>query len=289
LFGWHAGSSFSVEELHCLTFKGNFGIYERDEPNVDSMKQGVVSFHDDQSLKGLKVLRRELILEGSGKNLYQCDKPDLAILEFKSRKSSENGKEPEPKDLALLRNKISSYLFKYLDGFHIPTHFVNMLSETEVLVKRLEIIPIVVRIHNLASGTLPKRFNLKEGSILTFPVVEHYHKSADRNASWMNEYHVYTLGLATPEEFKQINRIASKVNAVLRALCDRRQLLLVDLEMVFGRYKGQVVLGDELSPLTCHFLDLQQENKNGKARFINDQADAVNASAALSDRLELKI
>ena len=233
--------------------------------------------------------KRELFYEGRGKNLYHSEKPDLIIQEFKNGETAEGKKETRSKELSALRNKISSYLFKYLDGFHLPTHFVSKISETEMLVKRLEIIPLTIKIYNLASGTLTKRFGIKEGAILNFPVIEHYQKSGDRNATWVNEYHMYAFGIATPEELKQINRIASKVNAVLRGLCDRRQLMLADLQLEFGRYKGQVVLCDELSPFTCHFLDLSIENKSTRTRFFPEQDDLPDAYAALSDRLELKV
>ena len=251
------------------------------------MKQRTLALHDDSSTKSLKSGKRELIIEGRGKNFYQSDKPDLIILEFK-HKGATNG-EKETKELSALRSKISSYLFKYLDGFHIPTHFVNKISDTELLVKRLETIPLFVRVYNLASGTLVKRFGLKDGTGLNFPVVEHYQKNGEGGSAWVNEYHIYAFGIATPEEFKQINRIASKVNAVLRGLCDRRQLMLADLQLEFGRYKGQVVLGDELSPLTCRFWDSSPDQKNAKIRSLQEQGDLLQLFTALSDRLELKV
>ena len=253
------------------------------------MRQHSQPLLDDLTPKNVRSGRRELLYEGEGKILYHSDQPGFIIQEFKQVPSAEGKKDGRAKELCALRNQISSYLFKYLEGFHIPTHFVNRISDSEMLVRRLEIIPLTIKIYNTAVGALTKRFNLKEGAILEFPIIEHYSKGNERNVSWVNEYHVYAFGIATPEEFKQLNRIASKINAVLRGLCDRRQLMLADLQLEFGRHKGQIVLADELSPSTCRFLDLATENKNERDRFSPDREKAEESYAALRDRLELKV
>ncbi len=242
---------------------------------------------DNAHVKSTRSGKREVLLQGQWKNFYRSEKPDLIIQEFRHNKPGEN--EKETRELGALRNRISSYLFKYIDGFHIPNHFIDRISETEMLVKQLEMIPLTVRVFNVASNELAKRFGVKEGVMLNFPVIEHYLRSTERGVAWINEYHVYAFGIATPEEFKQINRITSKVNAVLRGLCDRRQLILAELQLEFGRYKSQVVLGDELSPVTCRFLDLSTETKGAKTRFVPGQNNSTDSYAALSDRLELKV
>jgi phosphoribosylaminoimidazole-succinocarboxamide synthase len=233
--------------------------------------------------------KRELIEEREGKTLYHSEKPDLIIQEFKGY-TTEHG-EPllNAPELSALRNEISSYLFEYIEGFRIPTHFVSKLSPTAMVVKRTEMIPLTVRVYNSSSGPLMKRFGLKANSSLEFPVIEHYYNAARRGPQWVNEYHAYAFNLLTPEEYKQINRIASKVNAVLRGLCDRRQLYVANLQLAFGKYKEQIVLGDELSPLTCHFWDVAQKGKPDQDKFLPGQGSAVEAFHELYSRLMLKV
>jgi phosphoribosylaminoimidazole-succinocarboxamide synthase len=252
------------------------------------MKQTVQSLLEDSAAKVARTARGELICERHGKHLYHSEKPEFAIQEFAANGTEEGKKRSRPKEIDGLRNEISAYLFEYLDGFHIPTHFVNLLSETQMLVRRMEIIPIVTKIYNTGSSALAKRFGMKEALKIEFPIIEHYYWNNDRAVSWVNEHHAYAFGLATAEEFKQMNRTASKVNAVLRGLCDRRQLMLADLQLEFGRSKGQIVLGDELSPSTCHFVDLAVEDRNGRDRFLPDQENAVLAYAELRDRLKVR-
>jgi phosphoribosylaminoimidazole-succinocarboxamide synthase len=253
------------------------------------MRQPVQSVSEEPGGKVLQTVKGGLIGERHGKYLFHSERPGLIIQEFGGAAGENGKKNSRPHDLSTLRNEISSYLFEYLEGFHIPTHFVGLLSPTQMLVRSIEPIPMAVRIYNGGSTELAKRFGFKEGVTLEFPVIEHYYVGENGLLSWINEYHVYGLGIATPDEFRHINRIASKVNAVLRGLCDRRQLMLQDFQIEFGRYKGQIVLGDELSPTTCHFLDLSANEKDGQSRFLSGGEDALMAIIELRDRLKLRV
>ncbi|MDI6765639.1 MAG: phosphoribosylaminoimidazolesuccinocarboxamide synthase [Bacteroidota bacterium] len=234
-------------------------------------------------------LNREFIGEHQGKNLYKTDNPKILIQEFISNINDTDKGNNKSSQLEILRNEISSYLFEYLEGFHIATHFIQKLSGTEMVVRQTDTIPLTVKIFNCVNGTLLKRLGLKDGVQTDIPIIEHYFQNDQRNGSWVNEYHVYALGLATPDEFKQINRIVSKVNAILRGLCDRRQLMLADLQLEFGRYKNQIILSDELSPLTCHFLDMAVESKTKRDRFTPEKEASDGAITELRDRLTSKV
>lgn len=210
---------------------------------------------------------------------------EIIILRFEPETEEEKGNQQK---LAALRNTISSYLFEYLHGFHLPTHFVSKISEIEMSVKKSAPISLGFRIYNTANGQLTKRFGLKEGVNIEFPIIEHYYNMNNRCVSWVNEYHVYGLGISTPEEFRQMNRIATKVNAVLRGLCDRRNLSLSELNLTFGRLKGQPILCGELSPVSCHFLDASSEQKNKRDRFTFGHDNTQEALMELADRLMVK-
>ena len=53
---------------------------------------------------------------------------------------------------------ISCFLFQYLENYHIPTHFTERIGQTEVLVRRLKMIPLEVVVHNIATADLVKTF-----------------------------------------------------------------------------------------------------------------------------------
>jgi len=252
------------------------------------MRLHTQSLLDEKNTKSEKSGSPDVIHYHQGKSFLQSAKPDCIIQKFEYGESDQEQNQ-KMRSFDILRNRISSYLFEYLDGFHIPNHFVSKASETEMIVKKTEIIPFYVKLYNVADGTLLKRFNFKENVSVEFPILEHYYSNGTKANAWVNEYHVYALSLATPIEFKQINRIATKVNAVLRGLCDRRGLMLTDLHLEFGRYKGQILLIDELSPLTCHFLDMQVEQKSKRDRFSLESDNAEQNLKELSDRLLVKV
>ncbi len=253
------------------------------------MKVNASVLTEESSAKAAKNGKREFICEQQGKNIYSSDKPDLIIQEFKANGTEDGKKRSKSKDTRSFRNEISSYLFEYIEGFHIPTYFVNKLSETEMMVRKTEAIPLTVQIFNSKNDVLSRRFQSMNGSELEFPVIEHYVRQNGSGETWVNEYHIYAFGIATPEEYKQMNRIASKANAVLRGLCDRRQLFLSGMRLEFGRYKDQILLCDELSPYTCHFIDRAATDKHHQDRFV-PSADTPEASfAELCDRLKLKL
>lgn len=229
------------------------------------------------------------LFDRSGKTYYQTETADFIIQDFNSINSSTVQKLSKKNGLDVLRNTISCYLFEYLEEYRIATHFAKKISTAEMLVKRTESIPLIIKVYNVNDGVLLQRFHRSEKMSLEFPVIEHYYLTGESTTTWVNEYHVYALGIASPEEFKQMNRMSSKANAVIRGLCDRRQLSLAEIQFSFGRSKGQVVLTDELSPATCRFTDRDGKDEVNRNRFDPGQEQAGDAIAELCDRLMLKV
>ena len=255
---------------------------------------------------------RALRVGGTAKNLFDADQSGMLIQQFKdtiqSRPNPDGadrrqvnsqhvkvqsprmaGTEPTKKvqnsTIATLANEISSYLFKYLAGFRIPTHFVEKVSGSEMLVKQLTMIPLQVRVHNVAFGEFARQYGIKEGSELTVPVIEHYYKNPDLGNPLANEFHIYSLGLATPEQLRAINRLASKTNVVLKSFFERRELKLLSVNLEFGILGNQVTIGDEISPRTCRFADMQKKDRGGKDLFGYGSEDALEAYAEVRNRI----
>ncbi|MDO8427467.1 MAG: phosphoribosylaminoimidazolesuccinocarboxamide synthase, partial [Deltaproteobacteria bacterium] len=196
--------------------------------------------------------RLEKIYEGKAKVLYSTDNPDLLIQYFKDEATAFDGKKKgiiEQK--GVLNNKISSRIFTFLEGKGIKTHFVEMPSEREMVVKKLKIIPIEVVVRNIAAGSLSKRMGVEEGAPLKNTVLEFYYKSDPLGDPMINEYHIKAFGLAQEKELREIESTALKVNGFLSEFFDERGIILVDFKLEFGTHKGQVLLGDEVTPDGC--------------------------------------
>lgn len=163
-------------------------------------------------------------------------RPDLLVLRFV-------GGEEGPHALAPLANSLSAYLFGYLNGYKIPTQFVERIDATASLVRRIEMFPLKVRVWNLAAGSFAKRLGLDPGAELPFPVPEYFYRFTDRPEALVNEFHLLALGAVTPEQLRIINRLASKTNAVLRSHLERHGFKLISVACAFGSLGGQIVLG----------------------------------------------
>jgi phosphoribosylaminoimidazole-succinocarboxamide synthase len=214
---------------------------------------------------------RTKIYEGKAKVLYETDNPDLLIQYFKDEATAFDAKKRgiiEQK--GVYNNRISSVLFEYLRQQGVRTHFVQQLSDREMLVRRLEIIKIEVVVRNMSAGSLSKRLGLEEGRPLREPILEFFYKDDALGDPLINDDHVRLLDLATPQEIRAIRKRALLVNDLLREFLDRRDLILVDFKLEFGRHREQLLLGDEITPDGCRLWDKQTLEKMDKDRFRRD-------------------
>ncbi|MDP2208819.1 MAG: phosphoribosylaminoimidazolesuccinocarboxamide synthase [Bacteroidota bacterium] len=232
---------------------------------------------------------RELIYQGTTKNLYTADQPNLLVMEFISESHDIKKLRGKTKSLVNLRAEISSYLFAYLEKYQIPTDFVRTLTDSELLIKQNKPIQTTVHVYNYATTSLSKRFDLKEGDPLTFPILEYCYFNKDKSKTAINETHILSLGMVSIEDFKAINRLATKTNAVLRSLCERRNLVLTDVELEFGHIEDKIVLSGELSPLTCRFWNISEDGKYQRDYFNHSNENIYKVFSELNDRLSHKV
>ncbi|NLM45970.1 MAG: phosphoribosylaminoimidazolesuccinocarboxamide synthase [Firmicutes bacterium] len=230
--------------------------------------------------------KKQLLYEGKAKRVYATDDPGLLVVEYKDDATAFNGlKHDRIAGKGILNNKISAFFFALLAEYGCESHFVKLLSEREMLVKKLEMIPAEVVVRNLVAGSLAKRFGLKEGKPLARPVVELYYKNDALGDPMINEYHLYALGMATPAQVEAFTGEALRINQVLSGFLRERGLLLVDLKLEFGVHNGKVLLGDEISPDTCRFWDAKTGEKLDKDRFRQDLGGVEEAYREIYRRL----
>ncbi|MEJ5228880.1 MAG: phosphoribosylaminoimidazolesuccinocarboxamide synthase [Pseudothermotoga sp.] len=223
-------------------------------------------------------MRKEMVYEGKAKRVYKTDDPNLFIIEYKDDATAFDGKKKGTiLNKGILNNKISAIFFELLETQGVQTHFVKTLSEREMLVKAVKIVPIEVIVRNIVAGSLSKRLGLPEGTTLKRTVLEFCYKSDELGDPMINHYHALAMGLATEEELNQIERTALKVNEVLKNFLVQRGIVLVDFKLEFGRKDGQILLADEISPDTCRFWDSSTKEKLDKDRFRRDLGNVEEA------------
>jgi len=223
--------------------------------------------------------KREMIYEGKAKKIYRTEEEDKVVVFFKDDATAFNGqKKGQIVNKGVINNKISNIFFKMLEARGVPTHLLEELSDNEVLVRKLEIIPVEVVMRNIAAGSLAKRLGLEEGTGLKQPVLEFYYKSDELGDPLINEYHIYSQELASPEDLEQIKELAFKINDILVDYLKDRGIELVDFKLEFGKgVDGQIYLGDEITPDTCRFWDSQTRKKLDKDRFRRDLGEVEDA------------
>jgi phosphoribosylaminoimidazole-succinocarboxamide synthase len=162
---------------------------------------------------------------------------------------------------------------------------VSLISDNEMLVKTLEILQVEVVVRNVAAGSLSKRLGYPEGTVLSQTVVEFYYKNDDLGDPLINNYHAKVLGIADDEQLKVLETEALRVNDVLRGYLATRNLDLIDFKLEFGIHKGEIILGDEISPDTCRFWDMETKEKLDKDRFRRDMGGVEEAYQEIANRL----
>jgi phosphoribosylaminoimidazole-succinocarboxamide synthase len=203
-----------------------------------------------------KLEKEQLFHDGKMKKLFSTSNPDYLFMEFKNEVIPIDGKKAKKvRGKAQINSDVSSYVFQFLDSYHIPTHYVGKLDDKWLVVRKLEMIPIYVIVRNVSAGNFSKNFRMDEGQVLPAPIIEFYFKNDKMGNPMVNEYHLYAFGSANQDEIRMIQRLSAKVNAVMKNFFERRDYQLVDLKLEFGRNKGKICLGDEITLDTCRIWD----------------------------------
>lgn len=229
----------------------------------------------------------EMMYEGKAKQIFSTEKEDEIIVYYKDDATAFNGeKKGSIEDKGALNNEITSLLFEVLNEKGIETHFIKKLSEREQLCKKVEIVPLEVIVRNVAAGSMAKRLGLEEGTELKTTVFEICYKDDSLGDPLINDYHAVAIGAASFEELDEIYEITDKINEVLKEVFLNLNIKLIDFKLEFGRYKGKIILADEISPDTCRFWDATTNEKLDKDRFRRDLGNVKDAYIEILNRIK---
>ena len=218
-----------------------------------------------------------LLYEGKAKQIYSTENENEFIVYFKDDATAFNGeKKAEISSKGILNNKISTIMFEMLHSKQIETHFIKNLSEREMLVKKVEILPLEVIVRNITAGSFCKRVGIEEGLVLDEPIFEICYKNDEYGDPMLNDDHAVAMKLATREELKFLKEETLKINEVMKEFFLKMGLKLVDFKLEFGKdVQGNIILADEISPDTCRLWDVKTNEKLDKDRFRRDLGDLV--------------
>ncbi len=230
--------------------------------------------------------KKELISEGKSKRIYATDQPGQIILEFKDEASAFDGKKKGIiPGKGRVNARMSDIVFRQLEKRGIRTHHLRLVSESETLAWRLDMIPIEVAVRNYAAGSLAERLGYPERTELKSPLVEFYYKNDRLGDPLLTREHIRELGLAKDEQLDEMASTALRVNEILRPFFEARGLILADFKLEFGMREGKMLLGDEFSPDVCRLWDAETLEIMDKDRFRRDLGGVEEAYAEVLRRI----
>lgn len=231
-------------------------------------------------------MKIEQLYSGKAKTIYTTDDPDVLISEFRNSLTAFNGeKKGEMEKKGYYNSHISKKLFEMLEENGISTHYIKMLSDIEMLVRKVEIIKIEVIVRNIAAGSITRKYPIEEGTVFKSPVLVFDYKSDELGDPMINDDIALALGLATREEIATIRKLALRINELLVPYLDKRGILLPDFKLEFGRSKGEIILADEISCDTCRFWDKETKQSMDKDVFRFDKGDISKAYEEVARRI----
>ena len=233
--------------------------------------------------------KKELLYEGKAKKVYTTENPDVLIVDYKDDATAFNGvKKGTIVGKGVVNNRMTNHIFKMLEEKGIPTHFIEELSDRETAVKKVEIVPLEVIVRNVAAGSFSKKLGIEEGFRLLSPTLEFSYKNDELGDPMINDYYAVAIGAATREEIDKITELVFKINEILVDYFKSIKVDLIDFKVEFGRYKGQIILADEISPDTCRLWDKETHEKLDKDRFRRDMGNVEDAYQEVFKRIGIK-
>src|SRR5699024_2285951 len=229
-----------------------------------------------------------LLYEGKAKRIFSTEQPGVLRVEYKDEVTAGNGaKKDYIEGKGRLNNQITSRIFNFIKARGIESHFIEQTSETEQLVKSVDIIPLEVVVRNIAAGSITKRLGFEKGHEFESPLVEFFYKNDNLNYLLITEDHIQLLHLASEEDIELLKNAAKAINAVLVQLMDEMELRLVDFKIEFGRNKsGQIILADEISPDTCRIWDKYSDTNFDKDVYREDTGSIIETYQTFLNKLE---
>ena len=235
--------------------------------------------------------KRDELYRGKAKTVYYTDDSDKLILHFRNDTSAFDGEKIEQLERkGEVNNKFNHFIMTKLEEAGIATQVEALVSDTESLVKKLDMIPVECVVRNLSAGSLVRRLGVEEGQELNPPIFEFFLKNDALHDPMVNDYHILSFGWATEAQIAEMKALTFKVNSVLKALFDDAGMLLVDYKLEFGVDKdGNIVLGDEFTPDGCRLWDKETRKKMDKDRFRQGLGSVVETYIEVAERLGLSL
>lgn len=228
----------------------------------------------------------ELLYSGKAKSVYRTGSKNEVIMVFRDDITAfDGGKKDVLSMKGSINARVSAFLFEYLEKNGIKTHFVELTDDCTMRVKQLDMIPLEVIVRNIAAGSLVRTYPFEEGSALSPPVIVMDYKDDSRHDPMLNNDIILALQLVNKNELATIRETALKINTHLMELFDTLGILLVDFKIEFGRYEGEIYLGDEISMDSMRLWDKSTGESLDKDVYRHEKGDVMTVYQRVAEKI----
>jgi phosphoribosylaminoimidazole-succinocarboxamide synthase len=228
----------------------------------------------------------ELLYSGKAKSVYATEDDDEVIMVFRDDITAfDGGKKDTLSMKGSFNARVSAFIFDYIGKSGIKTHFVEMVNDSSMRVKRLEMIPLEVIVRNIAAGSLVRTYPFREGTRLSPPLIVMDYKDDNLHDPMLNDDIILALGLVSAGELEAIRETARKINSLLITLFESVGITLVDFKIEFGRFNGDIYLGDEISMDSMRLWDTSTGESLDKDVYRFEKGDVMEVYRRVAEKI----
>jgi phosphoribosylaminoimidazole-succinocarboxamide synthase len=195
------------------------------------------------------------IASGKTKILYESSgQPDqLVVVQTDAISAGDGARRNEIAGKGRLAAQTTARVLRLLNLCGLPTHYLSGGEDddnNEMLVRRANMLPLEVVVRGVAAGSFVRRNpGVARGMLLVPRVIEFFLKDDANHDPQIAPDEIIARGIATPAEVGAMSELARLTFDILSHAWRRRDVLLVDLKVEFGRLtagndKGQLVIAD---------------------------------------------
>ena len=196
----------------------------------------------------------KFLTSGKVKDLYDVDENTL-LFKFSDRVSAYDVKFKQ--DIPRKGEILCKFAEFWFNKLHVPNHFVRRKSDTEIIVKKMKMLPMECVVRGYFYGSLVNRWKKGEITVprdtdttlaakLPEPIFDPTTKS--EHDTPINKEKALEMNLVTAEQFQWLKKTSIEIYKKMASIADGAGFILADLKLEFGILDGKITLGDSIGP-----------------------------------------
>ena len=196
----------------------------------------------------------KFLTSGKVKDLYNIDESSI-LFKFSDRVSAFDVKFKQ--DIPRKGEILCKFAEFWFGELPVSNHFIKRKSDTEIIVKKMKMLPIECIVRGYFYGSLVSRW--KKGEVivpegtdttlaakLTEPLFDPTTKS--KHDTPINKAKALEMKLVSEEQYVWLEKTSIDIYKKMAKIADAVGFILADLKLEFGLLDGKITLGDSIGP-----------------------------------------